>query len=82
MNFFERKKSETLSVWIQIRANILSVLTKERVKWNLLVTDDQTASFNSKTCLKQPFSKRTKIGFQDQLSLNASQKYWKMLQGE
>ena len=29
----------------------------------------------SKTCLKQPLSKRPKIGFQDQLSLNAGQKY-------
>ena len=26
--------------------------------------------------------KRPKIGFQDQLSLNAGQKYWRMLQGE
>ena len=36
----------------------------------------------SKTCVKQPFSKRPKIGFQDQLSLNAGQKYCRMLQGE
>ena len=36
----------------------------------------------SKTCLKQPLSKRLKIGFQDQLSLNAGQKYCRMLQGE
>ena len=27
----------------------------------------------SKTCLKQPLSKRPKIGFQDQFSLNAGQ---------
>ena len=27
----------------------------------------------SKTCVKQPLSKRPKIGFQDQLSLNAVQ---------
>ena len=32
----------------------------------------------SKTCLKQPLSKRPKIGFQDQLSLNAGQKYCRM----
>ena len=37
---------------------------------------------NSKTCVKQPLSKRPKIGFQDQLSLNAGQKYCRMLQGE
>ena len=36
----------------------------------------------SKTCVKRPLSKRPKIGFQDQLSLNAGQKYCRMLQGE
>ena len=35
-----------------------------------------------KTCLKQPLKKKTKIGFQDLLSLNAGQKYCRMLQGE
>ena len=36
----------------------------------------------SKTCLKRLLSKRPQIGFQDQLSLNAGQKYCRMLQGE
>ena len=36
----------------------------------------------SKTCVKRPLSKRQKIGFQDQLSLNAGQKYCRMLQGK
>ena len=36
----------------------------------------------SKTCVKRPLSKRPKIGFQAQLSLNASQKYCRMLHGE
>ena len=36
----------------------------------------------SKTCVKWPLSKRKKIGFQDQSSLNAGQKYCRMLQGE
>ena len=36
----------------------------------------------SKTCVKWPLSKRQKIGFQDQLSLTAGQKYCSMLQGE
>ena len=35
----------------------------------------------SKTCVKQPLSKRPKIGFEDQISLNAGQKYCRMLQG-
>ena len=36
----------------------------------------------SKTCLKRPFKKKTKIGFQDQVSLDAGQKYCRMLQEE
>ena len=36
----------------------------------------------SKTWVKQPLSKRPKIGFQDQLTHNAGQKYCRMLQGE
>ena len=34
------------------------------------------------TCLKPPLSKRPKNGFQDQLLLNAGQKYCRMLQRE
>ena len=37
---------------------------------------------NSKTCGKRLLSKRQKIGFQDQLSLNAGQKYCRVLQEE
>ena len=33
---------------------------------------------NSKNCVKWPLSKRPKIGFQDQLLLNAGQKYCRM----
>ena len=36
----------------------------------------------SKPCEKQPLSKRLKIGSQDQLLLNAGQKYCRMHQGE
>ena len=35
-----------------------------------------------KTCVEWSLSKKTKIGFQDQLLLNAGQKYCRMLQGE
>ena len=35
-----------------------------------------------KTCLKWPLKKKTKIDFQYRLSLNAGQKYCRMLQGE
>ena len=37
-------------------------------------------SYYSKTCLKRPLRKKTKIGFQDRLSLNAGPKYCRMLQ--
>ena len=36
---------------------------------------------HSTSCVKLPLSKRPIIGFQDQLSLNAGQKYCRMLQG-
>ena len=36
----------------------------------------------SKTCLKQPLKKKTNFFFQDPLSLNAGQKYCRMLQGK
>ena len=36
----------------------------------------------SKISVRRLFSKKTKIGFQDQLSLNAGQKYCRMLQRE
>ena len=38
--------------------------------------------FNSKTCLRRSLKKKTKIGFQDRLLLNAGQKYCRILQGE
>ena len=49
------------------------------------ITSEITIQMNleySKTCLKWPLKKKTKIGFQTQLSLNAGQKYCRMLQGE
>ena len=36
----------------------------------------------SETCVKRPLSRRPKIGFQDQLLLNAGQKYCRMLHEE
>ena len=35
---------------------------------------------NSKPCVERPSKKRPKIGFQDRLSLNAGQKYCRMIQ--
>ena len=39
-------------------------------------------AYNSKTCVERPLSKRPTISFQDQLLLNAGQKYCRMLQVE
>ena len=39
-------------------------------------------SNHNKTCVKRQLSKRPQIGFQNQLSLNADQKYCRMLQRE
>ena len=38
--------------------------------------------YYSKTCLKRPLKKNTKIGFQYRILLNAGQKNCRMLQGE
>ena len=48
----------------------------------LWVVIGSVSSRYSKTCVKQPPSKRPKFGFQDQLLLNAGQKYCRMLQEE
>ena len=48
----------------------------------ILIGNISNTHGNSKTCVKWPLSKRSKIGFQDQLSLNADQNYCRMLQGE
>ena len=41
----------------------------------VLIQVEQDMHFTVKTCLKRPRSKRPKVGFQDQLSFNAGQKY-------
>ena len=43
---------------------------------------DSSSSVAINTTVKRPLSKRPKIDFQGQLSLNAGQKYCRMLQGE
>ena len=50
-------------------------------KFQNYIFSNNTSSY-SKTCVKPPLSKRPNIGFQDQLLLNAGQKYCRMLQGE
>ena len=49
-------------------SNILRVIT-------FCLSTFQSFAKYSKTCLKWPLKKRTKIGFQDRLSLNADQQY-------
>ena len=53
------------------------------MNWFICCPILQNVSYYSKTCLKQSLKKSIiKIGFQDRLSLNAGQKYCRMLQGE
>ena len=47
-----------------------------------VVSKKKTLTNYSKTCVKWPLSKRPKISFHDQFSLDAGQKYCRMLQGE
>ena len=46
------------------------------------ILESVTSASYSKTCVKQPLSKRSKICFQDQLLLNEGQKYCGMLRVE
>ena len=59
---------------------------KRQQDQQLLETEETCASLGiheySKTFVIQPLSKRPQICFQDQLSLNAGQKYCRMPQGE
>ena len=53
-----------------------------KMKKNTTEDGEKGTIMYSKTCVKQPLSKRPKVVFQDQLSLNAGQKYCRMLQEE
>ena len=60
------KKTLSVVYLLQIKAKILFITKIQEY---------------SKTCVKGSLSNRQKIGFQDQLSLNAGQKCRRMLQG-
>ena len=53
---------------------------QQNQKYASFLDSDSDCQLYSKTCVKRPFSKRTKIGFQDQLSLNAGQKHCRIQQ--
>ena len=54
-----------------------------RIRWLACVFTGRLCDKHySKTCVKRPLTKRPKTGFQDKLSLNADQKYCRMLQWE
>ena len=76
-----------LATWKQCFGGVKFILTifVEGCQWNILKTSvwlKFVIGVGSKTCVKRPLSKRQKIGFQDQLWLNAGQKYCRMLQAE
>ena len=88
--FFQNILSGPLSKcqtnWIHIRHDILSGLTGFKLFTSQLVAYFRQGKERTFICsntvkpLKQPLKKKTEIGFQDQLSLNAGQKYCRMLQ--
>ena len=53
-------------------------ILKEKRAW---IISEHAESY-SKTCLRQPLKKKTKIGFRDRLLLYTGQKYCRMPQGE
>ena len=60
---------------------IASTQTNEPILSKLHVARLQISCYGpySKTCVKRPLKKKSQIGFQYQLSLNAGQKYCRML---
>ena len=56
------------------RSHLQAVIMRQKVK------DTKYKGTYSKTCHKRPLKKKTRIGFQDRLSLNTGQKYCRMLQ--
>ena len=68
--------SNSAILFLSLRINDLSSNS------SFLLKTEKSKPYYSKTCIKRPLSKRPKIAFQDQLSLNAGQKYCRMLQGE
>ena len=67
-----------------VRTFILShsLFAMEVISSGAFVSAAECIYMYSKTCVKPPLSKRPKFGFQNQLLLNAGQKYSRMLQGE
>ena len=61
-----------------LRPKIRPLAQLELLAWTLF----RRICTYSKTCVKRPLPKRPKISFQDQQSLNADQKYCRMLQWE
>ena len=57
-------------------------LLKDTTQWHRWARTRGPLFSSHITCVKRLLSKRPKIGFQDILSLNACQKYCRMLQGE
>ena len=54
-------------------------LKKKKKLWQMQNCHERYGVIYSKTCVKWLLSKRPEIGFQDQLSLNAGQKYCRIL---
>ena len=79
--------SPTINLHLQIQIQNNNIIKDDRNKRAMTTTPSPTPSLTySKTCVKRPLSKRQKMVFKTnyrlKLSLNAGQKYCRMLQGE
>ena len=77
-----RKKIEYQVACEERAFRIVERLIEDPIAEQMFLDCVSTVKRGTQTGVKTPLSKRPKIGFQDQLSLNAGQKYCRMLQGE
>ena len=75
-----RRLATVLEVSATLAGRVQDVIKVSR--YNVKLRSQSNILLYSKTCLKRPLKEITKIGFQDQLSLNAGEKYCRMLQWE
>ena len=73
-------KRENRFIWVIILWRFEGHIIIEYYSIQLITKIQKIQSTYGKTCLKWPLKRRPKFGFQDLLSLNAYQKYCRILQ--
>ena len=74
---FSREFCLIVNLFCNTRSSLKTV-RKDTIYFRKIVDKEHIIPFNtiySKTCLNRPLKKKTKIDFQDRLSLNAGQKF-------